>query len=247
MTLGRPPHLHPLILLALALLSSDIRAHTTSSSTSTSATSPPPPPPPPVRFGGESVCVGILARNAEHLLPSFLSFFEKQDFPREQLGVVFFTDHNEDGTATYLEGWRGQMQQQRQQPQSSSPSGSSSSSSSSSSSDGSDESGGSGSEGEIGDEDAYAFVDVVHGVDAVPRGLTDSSTDSTGGSTDSTEEGGVEAVGSKDWFFAEDIHTQCDTMPHCFPTKRYVHLASLRERAMDHCRQVGEAGLWAGV
>ena len=187
--------------------------------------------------------MGILARNAEHLLPSFLSFFEKQDFPREQLGVVFFTDHNEDGTATYLEGWRGQMQQQRQQPQSSSPSGSSSSSSSS---DGSDESGGSGSEGEIGDEDAYAFVDVVHGVDAVPRGLTDS-TGSAGTTGSGTEEGGVEAVGSKDWFFADDIHTQCDTMPHCFPTKRYVHLASLRERAMDHCRQVGEAGLWAGV
>jgi hypothetical protein len=95
-------------------------------------------------------------------------------------------------------------------------------------------------------------VDVVHGVDAVPRGLTDStgsanSAGSAGSTGSGIEEGGVEAVGSKDWFFAEDIHTQCDTMPHCFPTTRYVRLTSLRERAMDRCRQVGEAGLWARV
>ncbi|XP_062515795.1 procollagen galactosyltransferase 1-like isoform X2 [Corticium candelabrum] len=52
-----------------------------------------------------TVFLAILASNQAHLLPQFLAYIERLDYPRERISIGVLTDHNIDNTSAMLHEW----------------------------------------------------------------------------------------------------------------------------------------------
>ena len=52
-----------------------------------------------------TILIAILARNVEHLLPTFFGYLEQQDYPKDRISLWIYSDHNIDQTGRVLQEW----------------------------------------------------------------------------------------------------------------------------------------------
>lgn len=57
-----------------------------------------------------SVLIVTLVRNKAHTLPLFLTYLEKQEYPKERISLYFVTDHNIDNSIEILNLWLEKVQ-----------------------------------------------------------------------------------------------------------------------------------------
>ena len=65
----------------------------------------PQSPEQPMQQVHSTILIAILARNVEHLLPTFFGYLEQQDYPKDRLSLWIHSDHNIDQTGQELEKW----------------------------------------------------------------------------------------------------------------------------------------------
>ena len=59
----------------------------------------------PMQQVNRTILIAILARNVEHLLPTFFGYLEQQDYPKDRLSLWIYSDHNIDQTGQVLQEW----------------------------------------------------------------------------------------------------------------------------------------------
>ena len=52
-----------------------------------------------------TILISIMARNEERVLPTFLGYIERLNYPKQRISVLFQTDHNEDKTLEVINEW----------------------------------------------------------------------------------------------------------------------------------------------
>ncbi|KAI6655526.1 Procollagen galactosyltransferase 1-like [Oopsacas minuta] len=52
-----------------------------------------------------TILIAVLARNVEHLLPTFFGYLERQDYAKDRISFWIYSDHNIDATGEVLKEW----------------------------------------------------------------------------------------------------------------------------------------------
>ena len=59
----------------------------------------------PIQYVDRTILIAVLARNVEHILPTFFGYLERQDYSKARISLWIHSDHNLDQTAAVLREW----------------------------------------------------------------------------------------------------------------------------------------------
>lgn len=59
----------------------------------------------PIQYVDRTVLIAVLARNVEHILPTFFGYLERQEYTKSRISLWIHSDHNMDHTGAVLREW----------------------------------------------------------------------------------------------------------------------------------------------